>query len=159
MGFINGVMKKILKIIVLVLIVAFVAIQFIPTERNQSDMVPNTDFVVANNPPAEIRALLKESCYDCHSNHTDYPWYNKIQPVAWFLEHHIKEAKAELNFSEWNDLSVRRKNSKLKSIINQIKDDEMPLWSYTLMHRHAVLSETEKESIIAYMTEVKHRLP
>ncbi|MDC8000824.1 heme-binding domain-containing protein [Aequorivita todarodis] len=152
-------MKKILKIIVLVLIVAFVAIQFIPTERNQSDMVPKTDFVVANNPPAEISALLKESCYDCHSNHTDYPWYNKIQPVAWFLEHHIKEAKAELNFSEWNDLSVRRKNSKLRSIINQIKDDEMPLWSYTLMHRHAVLSEAEKESIIAYITEVKDRLP
>jgi len=149
---------KILKIIVLVLLVAFVGIQFIPTERNQSDLVPKTDFLVVNNTPEDIGKLLEVSCYDCHSNNTKYPWYNKIQPVAWFLEDHIKDGKKELNFSEWDEYSNRRKNSKLKSIISQIRDDEMPLFSYPLLHRDAVYSDSEKELVMEYMRKIKDSL-
>lgn len=149
---------KIVKIIALILLVVFVGIQFVPTEHNQSDIIPKSDFVMVNKPPKNVSMILQESCYDCHSNNTDYPWYNKIQPVAWFLEDHIKEAKNELNFNDWNDLSNRRKNSKLKSIINQIEDDEMPLTSYTLIHRDAILSPSEKELIINYMKQIKDSL-
>lgn len=151
-------MKRILKIIALVLLVAFVGIQFMPTERNQSDVVPKTDFLMVNQPPKKISIILQESCYDCHSNNTKYPWYSKIQPAAWFLEDHIKEGKNQLNFNEWNDFSERRKNSKLKSIINQIEDDEMPLDSYTLIHRDAILSKSEKEMVIDYMKQIKDSL-
>ncbi len=151
-------MKRILKITLLVLLVAFVAIQFVPTERNQSDTVPKTDFMLVNDVPKGIKDKLQVSCYDCHSNNTEYPWYNKIQPAAWFLEDHIKEGKEELNFSEWDSLSNRRKNSKLKSIINQIKDDEMPMFSYTLIHRDAVLSKSEKVLVISYMQQIKDGL-
>jgi hypothetical protein len=149
---------KIAKIIALVLLVAFIAIQFFPTEENQSDRVPKTDFLLVNKPPKVISSILKASCYDCHSNNTAYPWYNKIQPAAWFLEGHIKEGKSELNFNEWDDLSDRRKNSKLKSIINQIEDDEMPLFSYTLIHRDAILTKSEKDLITDYMKEIKDSL-
>ena len=149
---------KIVKIIALILLVVFVGIQFVPTERNQSDIIPKSDFVMVNKPPKNVSMILQESCYDCHSNNTDYPWYNKIQPVAWFLEDHIKEAKNELNFNAWNDLSNRRKNSKLKSIINQIEDDEMPLTSYTLIHRDAILSTSEKELVLNYMKQIKDSL-
>ncbi len=121
-------------------------------------MIPKTDFLLVNNPPENISTLLKESCYDCHSNNTEYPWYNKIQPAAWYLEDHIKEGKAELNFNELENYSDRRKNSKLKSIINQIKDDEMPLSSYTLIHRDAILSDAEKKTLIDYMTKIKDSL-
>ena len=141
-----------------VLLVAFITIQFFPTEKNQSDVVPKTDFLLVNNPPKEISSILKESCYDCHSNNTEYPWYNKIQPIAWFLEDHIKEGKNELNFNGWNDFSDRRKNSKLKSIINQIEDDEMPLASYTLIHRRAILSKSEKVLVIDFMQQIKDSL-
>ncbi|MGO3183349.1 MAG: heme-binding domain-containing protein [Aequorivita sp.] len=151
-------MKKILKFTALVLLVAFVGIQFMPTERNQSEIVPKTDFMVVNNTPENISKLLQVSCYDCHSNNTEYPWYNKIQPAAWFLEDHIKEGKAELNFSEWDSLSNRRKNSKLKSIISQIRDDEMPLISYTLVHGDAVLSNSEKKLVLDYMRGIKDSL-
>ena len=105
-----------------------------------------------------ISALLQESCYDCHSNNTEYPWYNKVQPVAWFLEDHINEGKEELNFNEWDAYSNRRKNSKLKSIISQVKDDEMPLASYTLIHKDAKLSNSEKTLIIDYMKNLKETL-
>src|SRR5690606_31039251 len=110
---------KILRIILIILLVAFVGIQLVPTERNQSDLVPKTDFLLVNNTPENIGKLLQVSCYDCHSNNTKYPWYNKIQPAAWFLEDHIREGKKELNFSEWDAYSNRRKNSKLKSIMSQ----------------------------------------
>ena len=111
---------KIVKIIALILLVGFVGIQFVPTDLNQSDTVPKTDFLLVNNTQENISALLQESCYDCHSNNTEYPWYNKVQPVAWFLEDHINEGKEELNFNEWDAYSNRRKNSKLKSIISQV---------------------------------------
>ena len=128
---------KIVKIIAIVLLVVFVGIQFIPSSRNQSDSVPETDFMLVNDVPENIQNKLQVSCYDCHSNNTQYPWYNKVQPVAWFLEDHIKEGKAELNFNEWDSLSTRRKTSKLRSIIKQIENGEMPLDSYTFIHRDA----------------------
>ena len=149
---------KILKIIAIIALVGFVGIQFIPTERNQSYTVPETDFMLVHNVPETIQKKLQVSCYDCHSNNTQYPWYNKVQPVAWFLEDHIKEGKAELNFNEWNSLSTRRKTSKLRSIIKQIENGEMPLDSYTFIHRDAKFSEAEAEEIINWVTQLKDSL-
>ena len=149
---------KIVKIIAMILLVAFVGIQFVPTARNQSNTVPSTDFMLVNNVPETIQKKLEISCYDCHSNNTQYPWYNKIQPVAWFLEDHIKEGKAELNFNEWDSLSSRRKASKLRSIIKQIESGEMPLDSYTLIHKDAKVSEAEAEELISFITQLKDSL-
>lgn len=142
---------KTVKIIALVLLVLFVGIQFIPTTLNQSENVLKSDFLLVNITPKIISTTLQNSCYDCHSNNTIYPWYSKIQPAAWFLESHIKEGKKELNFSNWTAYSNRRKKSKLKSIISQIKDEEMPLTSYTLIHNNAILSSKEKMVLYKYM--------
>lgn len=149
---------KTVKIILLILLVAFVGIQFIPTESNQSDTVPETDFILVNNVPKTIQKKLEVSCYDCHSNNTQYPWYNKVQPVTWFLENHIKEGKSELNFNEWGLLSNRRKKSKLRSITKQIESGEMPLDSYTLIHKKAKFSKQETNEIIDFITQLKDSL-
>ena len=132
----------------------FLGIQFIPTTRNESNVVLTTDFIQTFNPSVNIENILRTSCYDCHSNNTNYPWYNKIQPISRFLDGHIKEAKEELNFSEFDTFSNRKKKSKLKSIINQIKDDKMPLSSYTLIHRDAKLSEKDKLELEKWLTEL-----
>ena len=137
---------------------AFIVIQFFPTTLNERDTVPQSDFMVENQVPATIKNRLQVSCYDCHSNNTDYPWYSKIQPSAWYLEDHIQEGKDELNFNEWAEYSDRRKNSKLRSIISQIEEDEMPLDSYTLIHKDAILSDEDKRMIIDYMTALKDSL-
>ncbi len=137
------------------MLIAFVGIQFMPTIRNQNNEVLETDFTKTFTVPTNIQNLLKNSCYDCHSNNTNYPWYNKIQPVSWFLEHHIKEGKKELNFSEFGGYSERRQKSKIKSIISQVRDDEMPLWTYTLIHRDTKLSEDDKKLITNYLNELK----
>tara|TARA_R110002126_G_scaffold249004_1_gene391937 strand:+ start:1161 stop:1616 length:456 start_codon:yes stop_codon:yes gene_type:complete len=149
---------KIVKIIAWVALIAFVIIQFFPTDKNERYTIPETDFMMFNKVPSKIENQLKVSCYDCHSNNTVYPWYSKVQPAAWFLEDHIKEGKKELNFNEWSDYSDRRKKSKLRSIIKQIESGEMPMDSYTLIHKDAILSENDKKVVIAFITKLKDSL-
>lgn len=142
----------------IVLAVAFTAIQFIPVQRNQSSASFPADFINVYQVPHVVQHKLRAACYDCHSNNTRYPWYNRIQPVAWFLENHIADGKAELNFSEWDAYSARRKRNKLKSIISQIGNNQMPPSSYALMHRDAVLSEMEKELLLEWLRQLKDSL-
>ncbi|TXE07386.1 hypothetical protein ES711_11505 [Gelidibacter salicanalis] len=149
---------KVIKIIAGIALFLLVAIQFFPTDRNESYTVLSSDFMLVNTVPTDIQKKLKASCYDCHSNLTAYPWYNKVQPIAWFLEDHVKEGKAELNFNEWDTYSDRRKKSKLRSIIKQIENDEMPLKSYTYLHRDAILSQEDANIIINFMNHLKDSL-
>lgn len=139
----------------LILIVAFVGIQFIPTNRNQSNTVSASDFMVVYNVPYQIETKIKVSCYDCHSNNTQYPWYNKLQPLALILEDHIKDGKEVLNFSEFGGYSIRRQRSKLKSISSQVRDDKMPLLSYTFMHRDSKLTMSDKALIMNWIEKLK----
>jgi len=139
-------------------LIAVVGIQFMPTTRNQSNEVYETDFTKTLIVPNNVQNLLKNSCYDCHSNNTNYPWYNLIQPVSWFLENHIKEGKKELNFNEFGAYSIRMQKSKLKSVINQIKENKMPLPTYALIHKDAKLSEADKELLIRWMNKLKDSL-
>ena len=149
---------KIVKIIAWTALIAFVIIQFYPIDYNRSEIVLQTDFMSVNIVPVAIKNSVQVSCYDCHSNNTAYPWYSKIQPAAWFLENHIKEGKAELNFNEWSNYSDRRKKSKLRSIIKQIESGEMPMDSYTLIHKDAIFSKEEKETVLNYIKTLKDDL-
>jgi uncharacterized membrane protein len=132
------------KRIVLIIIVVFVGIQFIPTNRNTSTKLLETDVSKSFYIPKKVQKIFQNSCYDCHSNNTVYPWYNKIQPISFLMENHIKNGKKELNFSNFGAYSKRKQKSKLKGIYNQIRDNEMPLFSYTLIHRNAILSNEDK---------------
>ena len=134
-----------------VIVVAVVlAIQFIPVERNVSTVPPGQSFEKTEKVPANVAAILKVSCYDCHSNNTRYPWYSVLQPGAWFMARHIKKGKEELNLDEFNDYSKRRKKAKIKSIISQIEKEEMPLKSYLLLHPDAGLTPNKKKVLLQF---------
>ena len=138
-----------------VLVVAIVlVIQVIPVERNVSTVQPGQSFEKTEKVPANVAAILKVSCYDCHSNNTRYPWYSVLQPGAWFMAQHIKKGKEELNFDEFNNYSKRRKKAKIKSIISQIEKDEMPLKSYRMMHGNARLSADEKKELLDFFNTI-----
>jgi hypothetical protein len=96
---------------------------------------------------------MKNTCYDCHSNKTYYPWYSNIQPIGWLMAYHIKQAKKELNFSEFGSYSQRRQLSKLEGITNSIKDDIMPLISYKIVHKSAQLGTDEKSLLINWANQ------
>lgn len=151
-------MKRWLKYGLYGIIVILAGIQFIPVNRNISSSTPSTDFIVLLNPPNRIADKIAASCYNCHSNNTNYPWYSYVQPVAWILQDHIDEGKEELNFSEYGNYSGRMKRMKLDLIINEIKDGEMPLSAYTLFHKEARLSGKEKKDLIDYFSSLKKQL-
>jgi len=132
------------KKILLVLIVAFIAIQFVQPAHNKSEEVLPTDLANTLAVPNNIKIILQNACYDCHSNNTKYPWYSNIQPAAWMMARHIKNGKDKLNFSDFGSNTIRKQISKLKEIANQVKDDEMPIASYKLMHKNARLSAKDK---------------
>lgn len=137
-----------------VLVVAIVlVIQVIPVERNVSTVTPGQSFEKTEKVPANVAAILKVSCYDCHSNNSRYPWYSELQPGAWFMAQHIKKGRDELNFDEFNNYSKRRKKAKIKSIISQIEKDEMPLKSYRMMHGNARLSADEKKELLDFFRD------
>ena len=150
-------MKRRSKIVIGFLIVLLV-IQFIQPARNKNGQVLPSDFLSAYSAPQNLQALIKNACYDCHSNNTRYPWYANIQPFGWWLSHHIKEGKKELNLSEFGSYTHRRQLSKLKNIRSSIQDGSMPLASYTLIHKTAKFSEEQKKIVIDWLDKIRDSL-
>ena len=137
------------------ILVVFVIIQFVQPQHNKSDKVLPTDITKTINVPDKVLDVFKNSCYDCHSNNTRYPWYVYAQPMGWILANHIKDGKANLNFSEFGSYSKRKQANKLKSIAESIKDGSMPISSYTIMHTDAKLSEENKKLITDWTSKTK----
>ncbi|MEO8117246.1 MAG: heme-binding domain-containing protein [Bacteroidota bacterium] len=137
-------MKKILKTLLIILVIAFIVIQFIRPPKNSEEEIAANQITAAYQVPDTVLQLLKTSCYDCHSNTTHYPWYSKIQPAAWFLNDHIVEGKKEINFSNFATYPAYRRYKKFKEIGKEVKDGDMPMFSYTLMHSDASLNAEQK---------------
>ncbi|MFN0293538.1 heme-binding domain-containing protein [Pedobacter helvus] len=150
-------MKGIKKILLGILVIV-VVIQFIHPARNKSGQAMPNDISKIVAMPEDVQGILKKACYDCHSNNTEYPWYTNIQPMHWFMNYHIISGKEELNFNEFGTYTPRRQQSKLRSIENSLKDGTMPLSSYTLIQRNAILSEVEKSQIINWVQNSKDSL-
>lgn len=150
-------MSRIKKIGLIVLVV-IIAIQFIQPARNESGKALSSDISKVYNVPAPVHSVLKNTCYDCHSNNTNYPWYSNIQPFGWWLASHIKRGKEELNFSEFGNYSERRQRSKLFSVEKSIEDGTMPLPSYALIHKESRLTKEQKGIIIDWADKIKDSL-
>src|SRR5262250_2423937 len=130
--------------ILLAVFVLLIIIQFIHPSRNISKAEQPNNIAHAFNVPTEVKQILDKACMDCHSNNTRYLWYFKIQPVDWWLTHHIDEGKRGLNFDEYTSRSLRYQFHKMEDIADQVKEGEMPINSYTWIHKDAILTEQEK---------------
>ncbi len=139
-----------IKKIAYVLLAALVIIQFFRPARNISTAKSPNDISNKYAVPASVQEILNTSCNDCHSNNTVYPWYANIQPVAWWLADHVNEGKRELNFSEFITYSPKKAHHKLEEVIEQTKEGEMPLQSYTIIHQNAKLSDAQKLEIATW---------
>jgi len=140
-------MRKLLRTLLFVLILAFIVLQFFQPEKNQGEATENDFFAQVDNVPSEIEERLLYCCYDCHSNYTKYPWYGKIAPMSFMLNNHVITGKEELNFSEWGTLSKRKQIGTFHDICDAISDKSMPLKSYLKMHRDAELSDEQIDMI------------
>lgn len=138
---------KIAKKIAFALLLILVAMQFFHPEKNLARGDHTAAFLIETNPSSDIQTLLMESCYDCHSNETRYPWYNNVAPISYWLADHIKDGKKHLNFSEWDGYTVKEKEHKIEEIIKMVGTGEMPLKEYTWTHEEAKLSEEQRNEI------------
>ncbi|MBF6645682.1 heme-binding domain-containing protein [Chryseobacterium indologenes] len=138
------------KKIILGLTTILIGIQFFQPLQNKSDEVTASHIEKVYAVPQNVKAVLVQSCYDCHSNNTHYPWYSRIQPGSWYMAQHIKKGKEELNFSNFGEYSPRKQRNKFRAMAGQVKDGEMPLSSYTLIHRNAVLSQEDKQVLVKW---------
>jgi hypothetical protein len=138
--------------------IILVAIQFIPRGKNKGEMIGEKDIATIAMVPAPVSQILDRCCMDCHSNHTNYPWYSHVQPIGFWLFHHVDEGKHELNFSEFAGYSTKKQLHKLDEIIEVIQKHEMPLSSYTLIHRKAILTPEEEDHIIRWARRTQTQL-
>jgi len=146
------------KKILLLLLIVFVIAQFFRPEKNQGDTKSIEAFLNETKPNAEVTHLLKETCFDCHSSVTRYPWYNNITPVNFWLADHVDEGKRELNVSEWSQYSEKKKDHKLKELIEMVEEKEMPLPSYTWTHREANLTNEQIQAMVSWAKSVRATL-
>lgn len=148
--------KLTIKNIGFVVLFIFIVLQFFRIEKDNTDSDPAQDFIAITQPEEELAQILRTSCYDCHSNKVNYPWYTNIAPFSWWIKKHVNEGREELNFSEWGSFKDRRKDKKLKESIEMVKEGEMPLDSYTWIHKGAKLSEGQKQKLYAFFTSLRN---
>ena len=145
-----------LKKVLIALAIIFIIAQFFRSQKNISSETPATDFLIVTKADNAIASIIKTSCYDCHSNNTSYPWYSEIAPLSWWITHHVDEAKEELNFSVWSTFSEKRKKHKLKEMIEQLEEKEMPLKTYLPMHPKAKLTDNQINELINWVKRLRN---
>ncbi len=133
-------------------------IQFYRPQKNNFTGNPTVDITYSGSAPANVISVLKKACYDCHSNKTLYPWYAQIQPISSWLNNHIVEGKEELNFSIFEQYSVKKKIKKLNEIAEEIYEKRMPLKSYTILHSNAILTDNESQLVVNWAYDLARKL-
>ena len=135
-----------------------VFIQFIHPAKNVDTTTTPQDITIMYPMPDSVHVILQKACYDCHSNTTRYPWYNNVEPVAFWLNNHIKEGKQHLNFSEFGSYPVAKQVKRLKNTAKEVEEGGMPLNSYLWIHKDAVLTPAEKNMVISWANGLAQRI-
>jgi hypothetical protein len=113
-------------------------IQLVPVDRSNP---PVTGQIEAD--PA-VMAVLRTSCFDCHSNETKWPWYSAVAPVSWLVAYDVEEGREHLNFSTWASLSPEKQRAVISECREEVEEGEMPIDIYVSLHAEAALSAEAK---------------
>ena len=143
-------MKKWLQRVLVVLIVLLAAIQLYRPARTNPPVDPARRIEAFVDVPAEVSTTLRNACFDCHSNETVWPWYSNVAPVSWWVIGHVDHARGHLNFSDWAAYEPDAAAHKLEEICEEVKEGNMPLERYPIMHPEARLDGGDIESLCAW---------
>lgn len=148
-----------LKRIFIAFLACLIFIQFFRPERNNTDDNSHA-LQTTYNVPANINLILQQACADCHSNKTHYPWYANLQPIGWWMSHHVVEGKEHLNLSEFTKQTTAQQLFKLDEIAESVEDRFMPLSSYTMfgMHPKAQLTDAQRKELAAWARQLMDSL-
>lgn len=143
--------KKIAKY----LLVVFIIMQFFRIDKVNPKVNFDEDFLTVYEADEQTKNIIKNSCYDCHSNETVYPWYSNIAPISWMIKHHVDEGKEHVNFSTFSKYNKEQKEHILEECIEVLEHKEMPLVGYTVFHKNAKLTEQQTAHLISYFKSLK----
>ncbi len=121
----------------------FLVIQLVPYGRDHANP-PVTKAATFTSP--KVQQLITDSCADCHSNVTKWPWYTNVAPASWLVQSDVDGGRQVLNLSEWDT-----PQPSADDIAEQINSGEMPPLKYTIMPNHANgrLSDQDKKLLVA----------
>jgi hypothetical protein len=126
--------------------------QFVQPDRKPLAGEAQNDLIAVTKPSAETAAILGSACYDCHSNTASYPWYAYITPVNFWLQHHINEGREEFNMSAWGAKTDKWRAHKTDEALRVIKEEEMPISSYTWMLPEARLNARQRQLLADFFS-------
>ena len=151
-------MRRVLKIVAILLVLLVVGIQAIRPARTNPAIDESQTINAKTQITPEVASIFDRSCRDCHSNKTVWPWYTNVAPVSWWLSNHVSDGRRSMNMSEWGKLPNDRQERKLRQICDEVQDGNMPLSSYTPMHRSAKLSDQDKKMICDWTDKERERI-
>jgi hypothetical protein len=143
--------KKVVVIIILSLVVVLILIQLIPVRQRN----PRVTLDIPTSP--EVKAVLRQSCYDCHSNETIWPWYSSVAPASWLVASDVQEGREKLNFSTWDQYSTKERVKKLQETWEEVEEGKMPTWYYTAVHGDSKLTPENREALRVWSREALSR--
>lgn len=150
-------MKK-RSIVFIVILLLIIGIQFIPIDKPEVIADNPNDLISNNEIPEHVVSILKNACYDCHSNETKYPWYSYVYPVKVPIYKHIYQGRDDLNFSDWESHKKLDKLTILEEISSEVSSGEMPLEPYTRLHGDAKLTDEQVQKLVSWTEEFAESL-
>jgi hypothetical protein len=151
-------MKKSIKVLIWILVAGLIVIQFVPLNRENPASEQKMDLLNYTQAPEQVSTLLTNSCYDCHSNQTKWPWYSRIAPVSFVVVNHVNEGRDHLNFSDWGNFDPEDQFAILKHMRKAIEKGGMPLKGYVKLHDEANLSDEDKALIYDWIDNLKEEI-
>lgn len=151
-------MKKLRKYSFVFLILFIVILQFIKPDTGNPPEDKNNFIATHIQVPENVFSKLEKACFDCHSNRTVWPWYGKISPVVYLIDHDVKEGRRELNFSEWGNYEKKKMIKKLEEIESEVSGGEMPPGIYKPLHTESKLSDEDRKLITDWAKFSKENL-
>lgn len=139
-------------------VIVLIVIQFFRGELPEPQSRPATDLLATGEVPEPIASMLMTSCYDCHSVESKYPWYSQVAPTSWLVARDVREAREEMNLSEWTGLPKRKKIKTLENIKEEVGEGEMPLPIYLTIHWDAKLSAEQRKQIVDWASAYQDKI-
>ena len=100
--------------------------------------------------PTAVMSSLRGACFDCHSDETRWPWYSAVPVASWFIEHDVREGRAQLNFSRWKEYTTFERADLLDKACEKAMKREMPLWQYRILHPESRLNGPAVAALCAW---------
>lgn len=136
-----------------------IALSFMHPFGNPRAVNASSDHLLAGAQiPEPLRELVEHKCGNCHSEAVDWPFYSRVAPVSWLLEHDVLEAREHMNLSHWETYSNQEKSDLLSRLAAKTRSGEMPPARYTAIHGDSKLLSKERDSLYEWARAERKRL-